>query len=184
MNYSNMTITKHDAALSQVNTAIRIYFSNGDPISIHTLIAATYALIKGLNKMLGGKPMIKEFAFLKDGTDLKKTALNAVHKADNFFKHADRDAEKSLEFKPALTDFFIWECCEKWQELTGSLSPEMLTFRGWFYALHKDNIPTLNPGMRNTAEHIATKYGLIERERYFNEYIDVAEEAVTTLRSN
>jgi hypothetical protein len=45
-----VTITKPDAARRQLETAIKLYFDEGDPASVHTLCCAAYELIQVLNK--------------------------------------------------------------------------------------------------------------------------------------
>jgi hypothetical protein len=39
-------VSKLDAAKRQLETVIRLYFSNGDPVSIHTLTAAAYNVLR------------------------------------------------------------------------------------------------------------------------------------------
>ncbi len=51
-------ITKLDAVLSQLETAIALWFNDGDPLSIHTLASAAYQIIYDLNKHQKG-PAIK-----------------------------------------------------------------------------------------------------------------------------
>ena len=53
-------VAKLDAAKRQLETAIRLYFSNGDPISIHTLAGAAYNIVWDVNKKRGGSPMFCE----------------------------------------------------------------------------------------------------------------------------
>lgn len=53
-----LKISKLDAAKRQLETVIRMYFNSGDPVSIHTLAAAGYNLIRDINSNRGGTSMI------------------------------------------------------------------------------------------------------------------------------
>ena len=49
-----LRLTKLDAARRQLETAVRLYFHEGDPVSTHTLAAAAYNVLRALNKRQGG----------------------------------------------------------------------------------------------------------------------------------
>jgi hypothetical protein len=42
---TKITISKFDAARRQLNTAITLWFADGDPVAIHTLAYAAYEII-------------------------------------------------------------------------------------------------------------------------------------------
>jgi len=87
---TNMVFTiglnKLDAAHSQITSAIFMYFHWGDPISIHTLVAAAYGIVKDINKHRGGKPMTQDFESIKD-KKTRKILVDVFHEPQNFFKH-------------------------------------------------------------------------------------------------
>ena len=45
-----VSVTKLNAAERQLETAILLYFSDKDPVSIHTLCCAAYEVVHALNK--------------------------------------------------------------------------------------------------------------------------------------
>jgi hypothetical protein len=47
------TVSKIEAALRQLETAIQLYFSDGDPISVHTLTAAAYNVLRDVTARTG-----------------------------------------------------------------------------------------------------------------------------------
>jgi hypothetical protein len=51
-------VSKLDAAKRQLETAIRLYFSDGDPVSIHTLTAAAYNILRDVTKQKGVELML------------------------------------------------------------------------------------------------------------------------------
>jgi hypothetical protein len=115
-----LTISKLDAARRQLETAIRLYFHQGDPVSIHTLVAAAYNVIRDINKHRGGSKMVMKeqlFEFVKP--EKRGEFHDLLNQAENFFKHADRDHDATLEFSPKEAEMLLWDACSKYWELTG-----------------------------------------------------------------
>jgi hypothetical protein len=138
MSKTKLLISKLDAAKRQLETAIRIYFSYGDPVSIHTLTAAAYNIVRDVNKKRGGaKLMLKEgfTDYIKE--DHEKEVREIINRAENFFKHADRDHDSTLEFNAALSEFFIIEACSVYAKLSGEFPPLFELYLTWFIANHQ-----------------------------------------------
>jgi hypothetical protein len=57
------------------------------------------------------------------------------NEAQNFFKHADADPNKVLEFRPAVNDFVLFDC---FQLYTGLPLKEGLGFVAWFASVHRE----------------------------------------------
>lgn len=49
-----LRLSKLDAARRQLETATKLYFEHGDEVSIHTLAAAAYSVIRDINEHRGG----------------------------------------------------------------------------------------------------------------------------------
>jgi hypothetical protein len=80
-------ISKMQAAFAQLDTAIRLYFGNCDPISTHTLTFAAAEIVDRLCDSRGLTSMRKQF---KNDVhpDRWKDVADAMNRAGNFFKHA------------------------------------------------------------------------------------------------
>lgn len=133
METAKLLVSKLDAAKRQLETGISLYFHNADPVSIHTLVAASYNLLRDLNKNNGGKPLFAKelvFDYIKEGYQKEfRTKINAP---ENFFKHADRDFSESLEFNPKLSETFVLEACSVYFRLTGEDPVLFRVFRAWY----------------------------------------------------
>jgi hypothetical protein len=107
-------VTKLDAATRQMAEAIRLFFEQRDPISIHTLIRAALEVLHDLMQAKG-LPVIahKDSPFIKE--EARKEWEKALNEAKNFFKHADYDikAEKlQIDFKTDLNELFLIDCVQ------------------------------------------------------------------------
>ena len=163
-----LTISKLDAAKRQLETVIRLYFSNGDPVSIHTLTAAAYNIVRDVNKKRGGTALwVKEkfLNYVKEGYE--KEVREKINAAENFFKHADRDHEQTLDFNPDQSELLILEACSVYYQLSGEFPPLFRLFQGWYIANHQRmfNFPEEQQRIISEAKQDVLQLG---REGYLN----------------
>lgn len=151
-----ISVSKMDAARSQLEEAILLFFEERDPVSIHTLVGASLQLLNDhINK---GKVwdnnllLHDETIYIKD--KYRKFWHDKLNEAKNFFKHADRDLEKgitTIEFETDLNEVFIFEAIRSLNvvDKTGfRQSVEIIAFWSWFclknkHILKQDYIDTL-----------------------------------------
>src|SRR5262249_22644432 len=102
-----VTITKLEAACRQLDTAINLFFSGGDPVSIHSLAASAFNVFADVSEQKSGQSWRMN---LCEANHLSMKELkDVIHREWNFFKHADRDPEATLEFdESATTDGVIF----------------------------------------------------------------------------
>ena len=125
-------VTKLDAVRRQLETGVILWFHDGDPVSIHTLIAAAYQILYNLNQKRGGSPM------MKNGKNIRPEYLREWHRVlakwENFFKHADRDPLETLLFPPQVTRTFMLDAIEKYHELAHEQRPLFRLFTSYLAA--------------------------------------------------
>jgi hypothetical protein len=168
-----LKISKLDAAKRQLETAIRHYFSNGDPVSIYTLTAAAYNVIRDLNAKRGGKPLImKEQSVDRIKKGYEKEFRRKINEAENFFKHADRDHEDTIDFNPDQTEMLMFEACSVYYKLSGELPPLFKLYEGWFIANHQSlfNFPEEQQRAISMRRQEVISLG---REGYFNSVLPI-----------
>jgi len=98
-------ITKMDAAVRQLRTAIRLWFHDGDPVSIQTLLAAAHEIIHVLYKRQGLKDLLFDSSLIKE--EYRSTVAKRLKAIPSFFKHAREDPEGEIEFNPELNYLLI-----------------------------------------------------------------------------
>ena len=126
-----MDVSKIDAATAQIKTAIRLYFEDRDPISVHTLATAAGEIIALICKARGIASMRADF-LSNIRPERQKEIIDALNKARNFFKHADQGDPNEI-----LKDFtddrnfiaLIFVCNDL--ELLGIALPEARMFGAW-----------------------------------------------------
>lgn len=131
---NDVNIAKIDAARRQLETAIELYFQGGDVVSVHTLAAAAREILADLCEHREVEPFFSQERMLKElvKPEFRDMLYKALHKAENFFKHADRDPDKLLAFNPKQSEFIILECVETYVELTKEFPALILAFRTWW----------------------------------------------------
>jgi hypothetical protein len=132
-------VSKLDAAKRQLETTIRLYFSDGDPVSIHTLTAAAYNVLRDVTKQKGAEPMFIKGQMLDYvKPEYHKMIVGKVTEAENFFKHADRDHDATLDFNPDMSELLIIDACAQYKKLAGEEPPLFVIYRVWFTANYPD----------------------------------------------
>lgn len=126
---ASLKISKTDAARRQLETAIRLWFFDGEPVSIHTLAAAAHQVVHDLGKARGVTAILRELPNVRP--EYKKEMQAAVARDENFFKHADRDPDGLLHFKPNMTTFFLMDAVFTYEALTNERPPILRTFQMW-----------------------------------------------------
>lgn len=129
-------VTKLDAARRQLRTAIRLFFADGDSISVHALAAAAHELLRGLLKPKGGGSLIKDNDWIRP--EGLREYLAIMNSPQNFFKHADRDPDEVLDFTSTITEVWILDCIAMYQKLTGRMLREYFVFTIWFGQQHPE----------------------------------------------
>jgi hypothetical protein len=56
-NMESEKISKIEAACRQLNTAIKLWFADGDLVSIHTLACSAHQIVHDINRQKGGREM-------------------------------------------------------------------------------------------------------------------------------
>lgn len=136
---SEVTISKLEAARTQLETAISLFFQEKDVVSIHTLVAAAYTIIQDVNKGRGGSPMItKGLIPMLVPQHKRKSVYEKLNSAQNFFKHADRDLDATLTFRPSVTPLLIFDAALKYHEMTGESPVGVNVFMWWLLATMPD----------------------------------------------
>jgi hypothetical protein len=125
-------LTKADAARRQLQTAIRLFFMEGDLVSVHTLASAAQEVLRDLLKAKGlPSPSIKDIDLIPE--DKKKLWFQAVNHEQNFFKHADRDPDGILVYNPDLTPYVLYDASLLFSTLNkGVLVVDVAAFLVWF----------------------------------------------------
>lgn len=127
----SINITKPDAARRQLRTAIRLWFDEGDPVSIHTLISAAHEIIHRMYRNSGRKGLLLDSDLVR--TELRKEWAEKIKESYNFFKHFDSKKEKkeSINFRPELNDILIIFSSHALMQLGETPDTEQLAFAQW-----------------------------------------------------
>jgi len=134
-----VTISKLEAATKQLDTAIILFFTGGNAISIHTLAASAANIFADVaeHRQSGNSWRAK----IRDDSGLSiKDLKNILHKEWNFFKHADRDPDATLQFNELITEDLIFIAVLDCGDLQPTTCP-MQVFQIWYIATHPEHFP-------------------------------------------
>lgn len=167
---STLSISKLDAARRQIEVAIRLYFSNDDPISIYTLGAAGYGVLRDIAVAKSMSLRTAEQGLMERVVPGKeKELIAALRRHQNFFKHADRDPDAAIDFNPDSTEWLLFDSCIAYLQITGESTPLMRTMNLWWQIQHRDLVKAEYPEIRSRLEQHADLLG--NRLTYFSKVL-------------
>jgi hypothetical protein len=120
-----VVLTRQDVTQNQLDSAIWLWFTDEDEVSVCTLVSATLEILTQLGKKTGKDSHMYN-------KEMHQLLGKKLKKAPNFFKHASRDLNQCLKFHPASNEIFLIDALNLYSKIYGSLTPLMLTFRAWF----------------------------------------------------
>lgn len=147
--YRAFFVTKHSAAQSQLETAIQLWFNEGDPVAIHTLAVAAHDCFNALVKNATGKPSEIETWIKTKSKGFQKRILEA----QNFFKHGQKDLKATFHHVPIYSEMLMMECVKCYERLNGKRNALMRVFTNRFLFEHPETIE------ENFREHFMKNIG-------------------------
>jgi len=125
-------ISKLEAAKRQLDCAIELWFQEKDEVSVHTLLTASYGVIRDVNRHRRTMfETLEETAFIKD--EYQKDWVNLIRKPANFFKHATKDPDGEIEFAPITNVLYMLHAIKGLGELNELSSPLLRIVSIWFF---------------------------------------------------
>jgi|GEM_PF-959556 len=171
---SKPAITKKDAAVCQLDTAIKMFFENSDPISIHTLAGAASIVFEDLCKK---KRLPIFFDFVPD--TFHQNTVEELHisfrKSRNFFKHAKDDSKEELTtFDDEDNELLLYACAYDCATAFRGLPISAQVFQGWYHCCFPEKFnaditepfKTIFPAIRTQKLETQKKMGLNALKTY------------------
>jgi hypothetical protein len=167
---SQLIVSKLDAAKRQLDTALRLYFHDDDPVSIHTLASASFNLLSDIAKGSSIEaPNFRQQVIDSVPDDLKKIYNFHSRKHQNVFKHANRDHEANISFNPEASDWIFIDAIQIYRKITTENPPLYQLFDVWFQYHHRH---LLLPEHQHQREQFdAHAHHFRDRMSYFNEML-------------
>jgi hypothetical protein len=148
-------ISKLDAAKRQLETTISLFFQEADPVSVHSLARASHEILEAVCKKQGHNSILEEGFEKWIKKDKVKEVKDKLNETKNFFKHGASDGDKSIEFNPDLSGYYIWDACRLYRLLTSEFTKGMYIFNTWFTMIHPDTL--LSPEQQQSIKSINIK---------------------------
>lgn len=135
-----LLVSKPSVATSQLETAIKLWFEDGDPVSIHTLAVATHDCFDALSAF-SGKPSMNR-NWLKSQSKMKQ---KWAKEPQNFFKHGRRFPNKKLHYVPFYGELLMYDSCLCFEHLVGKTRPLMEAYLLRFMISHPEHLKPCVP---------------------------------------
>jgi hypothetical protein len=168
-----LIVTKHSAARSQLESAIWLWFNEGDPISIHTLAVAAHDCFHALVWNAARKPSDFQTWLASKSKGFQKRA----RLAQNFFKHGAMDLKAKIQYETIHGEMLMMDAVTCYEMLIDKPIPLMRLYATRFLYEHptlmtEDAKPTFAKNAEvhqltdSTRKEFFQKLSPIFRERY------------------
>jgi hypothetical protein len=127
--HRKMKLTKIDVAEAQILAAVRLFFEDGHPVPVYTLANAACEIVATIGEKIDVETVQQELATSR-GIGLKEM-LRPLGTAANFFKHADRDADATLDFDEGDAEVVLQLACHDFGRITGGMPIEAQIYEAW-----------------------------------------------------
>ena len=134
-----MTVTRRDALVCELDTAIRLWFFEYDPLSIHLIVVAAHTCLDDLGKKDGKGPVARK--------QVGAAQLTTVY---DWLRHASSDPHDVVDFPPLSNALLLWDAVISFRKIFGGSTASMRTYLA-FFALRIR--PTLKPPNPHLSEH-------------------------------
>ncbi len=141
-----MAIERLIVARSQLLTAIDLFFTDGDPVSVHALAGNAREILESLCRLAAVEP-ITELLLRDHPNKPKKDIYAALNLYRNCFKHVgktweERRGEQAIlnQFDDTKNEYLLYVCVEDYLRLRGSTPFPMQVLHAWFCAVHVELI--------------------------------------------
>ena len=142
---SDMKLHKKEIAKRQIETALELFFSSGDPISIITLAGAGEEILGKLLSRAGKKNMMDHLVSLDkkltgSGRDFKiiNEEVNGIR---NSLKHTNNPSEDEIEFDSDHAIAMLARAVVNYTLVEGNATDKMSQFYEHLKSLHPDVLP-------------------------------------------
>lgn len=129
-------LDKVECARRQLETALDLFFNEGDEVATHTLAFAAHKILEDIAPTQSTASMIEVLTWMARPNG--KLFRDKFNEAANYFKHADRDPDRTIEFRPALTEHILYFGVDLYMRLTQKRNVTFVAFNAWFVMRHPD----------------------------------------------
>lgn len=129
MKFKIVPVSKIDAVKQQIDEAIWMFFNRRNPIAIHSIVGAAHQVLHDLTDR--NSSMIKNDR-AASASSKNKNWYRRLNKEYNFFKHAETDKDKTINFDPLLHTYYLVDCVYMYRALTGESPHNHNIFDAWF----------------------------------------------------
>lgn len=160
-----ISVTQLDAAGRQIEAALDLWFHEGDPVAIHTLVAAAHRVVHDIAKMIGNGPVFLNTHLLTEFGWDEGAYKEWITYTNIFFKHAQNDPVETLSFSEGQTECIFLSAIDYYRRLVHEKSPLMTLFLYWFHIHNPAFLSELSKQHYSVPIHMAKN---LSRPEFFN----------------
>ncbi len=173
-------VTKFNAARSQLRTAIELWFSEADQVSICALAYASHEIIHRIYRLQGHSDLLFDSIIIKD--EHRGDFAKHIKDAPNFFKHANNETNQDdeIEFSAGLSGLLIMVSIVGIIRMSKKLNHSESAFMYWL-RIHNPSWFSASVGESGFPIDIIEKLRGIEKSMFFLAFKELRRKGLCTL---
>lgn len=162
-----LRLNRRQICKTEINSAIRLFLFEEDPISAHVLASAANEIMSALSKGTPGVGLNDIRALMKEhavAADLQEELFSSLQHPYNFLKHSSSNPDVENDFSIEYVVMGLYTAVHSYKILFGKPSPEMKVFYGLVAAWRVRQWWPDDPSFQEKL-HAAQKLGVLDASR-------------------
>ncbi len=158
-----LSVTRYEALIRLIDTAISLWISDKDPLSVHLLVKSCYQCLRDLGSKNGKGPI----AHLAVGDDLK---FNLVY---DWLRHSSGSVTEGVDFAPATNGTLLFEAIESFQTIYNKRTVYMRAFSAYFAFEFAKSFPAFRELANNEVPKgvTANDFATLSKKAFFDKTV-------------
>lgn len=162
-----LRLNRREICEAEINSAVRLFLLDEDPISAHVLASAANEIMGALSNGKAGVGLNDMRAFVKEfgvAADLQEELFSSLQHPYNFLKHSSSDPSIENDFSVDYVVMGLYTAIHSYKILFGNPSPEMRVFYGIVAAWRLREWWPEDPNFQEKLQ-VAQRMGLVDVNR-------------------
>lgn len=159
-----LSVTRCEALIRVIDTAISLWIADKDPLSIHLLAKSSYQCLRDLGSKTGKGPILH--------AALPELQFNLVY---DFLRHASGSVTEGVNFAPATNGLILFEAIESFHAIFNKRTIYMRAFAAYFASEFAESFPRFRELAQNELPEGVTSrdFATLSKRAFFDKAVKV-----------
>lgn len=175
-----ISVSKKEAAIRQLNVAIRLWFGDEDPISIHTLAHSSHEILHRLYRNAGHSNLMFDSSEIPSDPKAAREYIALLKDPSRYFKHANvgEEIDGAFSFNPGLNYLYMMMSVIALQKLGEEMSDLQFALLCWSALKHPKLFSLENQFAKLIPVHLVGQVKAMTRPDFLDKFSQLRSKGV------